>query len=115
VAVIAAALLVAKGETPLGLDHAGGSFEQFSNTTTGISRFQRSAEETRISQVCSHFAPNRAICFPLLPTLFRLDKAEVVGSSPTSPIEAPGYLDMVAVALSTFCFRGRSSGPDYRK
>jgi len=35
---------------------------------------------------CRCFLPFRALRYPLIPTLNRLDKAEVTGSSPVSPI-----------------------------
>jgi hypothetical protein len=99
-----------KGGTAL-LAQVQQSFEQFSNTTTGISGFYRSTEGTTIPPACSHFVPNRAVCFPFLPTLFRLDKAEVVGSSPTSPIDSSGYLWLPAAArVLGERFRGLDGG-----
>jgi hypothetical protein len=54
--------------------------------STGNAGKARVGAEIQKGLFCRCFLPFRALRYPLIPTLNRLDKAEVTGSSPVSPI-----------------------------
>ena len=60
--------------------------EHLANTSMGNCRNRWIGEGSRTVLICRHFTPFRAHRYPAISALFRLDKAEVTGSSPVSPI-----------------------------
>jgi hypothetical protein len=60
--------------------------EHLANTSVGNSGIAWVTAGNRISHICRAFVPIRALRYRAVSALFRLDKAEVTGSSPVSPI-----------------------------